>query len=134
MMVAQLRLESAGQWVVGQQRVEINRRLGHADALALGRNRAVQKGQRLAIVEPVDFGHEAFDQMQNAVAAIEETLEQRFRIDAAFGAPFVKPILRPRRVLGRRHPRSEEHTSELQSLMRISYAVFCLKKKKKPHT
>src|SRR3546814_10520107 len=37
--------------------------------------------------------------------------------------------------------RSEEHTSELQSLMRISYAVFCLKKKKKqkdtkkqPHT
>src|SRR3546814_8640504 len=28
-------------------------------------------------------------------------------------------------------PRSEEHTSELQSLMRISYAVFCLKKKKK---
>src|SRR3546814_7135941 len=38
--------------------------------------------------------------------------------------------------LGRRMPlsyclsRSEEHTSELQSLMRISYAVFCLKKKK----
>src|SRR3546814_1390942 len=31
----------------------------------------------------------------------------------------------PRRIL----PRSEEHTSELQSLMRISYAVFCLKKK-----
>src|SRR3546814_3081274 len=31
----------------------------------------------------------------------------------------------------RRTRRSEEHTSELQSLMRISYAVFCLKKKKK---
>src|SRR3546814_3922796 len=30
--------------------------------------------------------------------------------------------------------RSEEHTSELQSLMRISYAVFCLKKKKQPTT
>src|SRR3546814_5928486 len=30
-------------------------------------------------------------------------------------------------------PRSEEHTSELQSLMRISYAVFCLKKKKHNH-
>src|SRR3546814_4712763 len=30
-------------------------------------------------------------------------------------------------------PRSEEHTSELQSLMRISYAVFCLKKKKHTH-
>src|SRR3546814_9810631 len=34
--------------------------------------------------------------------------------------------------LARRVFRSEEHTSELQSLMRISYAVFCLKKKKKP--
>src|SRR3546814_2727543 len=31
---------------------------------------------------------------------------------------------------GGKEPRSEEHTSELQSLMRISYAVFCLKKKK----
>src|SRR3546814_8260587 len=31
--------------------------------------------------------------------------------------------------LGRWRERSEEHTSELQSLMRISYAVFCLKKK-----
>src|SRR3546814_988592 len=30
--------------------------------------------------------------------------------------------------------RSEEHTSELQSLLRISYAVFCLKKKKTKHT
>src|SRR3546814_1134106 len=30
--------------------------------------------------------------------------------------------------------RSEEHTSELQSLMRISYAVFCLKKKTNQHT
>src|SRR3546814_5828232 len=30
--------------------------------------------------------------------------------------------------------RSEEHTSELQSLMRISYAVFCLKKKNKKHS
>src|SRR3546814_13121341 len=37
---------------------------------------------------------------------------------------------------GRRVPpgRSEEHTSELQSLMRISYAVFCLKKKKEKLT
>src|SRR3546814_4514762 len=31
-------------------------------------------------------------------------------------------------LLGSDQPRSEEHTSELQSLMRISYAVFCLKK------
>src|SRR3546814_5723377 len=36
----------------------------------------------------------------------------------------------PRTPAGRRARRSEEHTSELQSLMRISHAVFCLKKKK----
>src|SRR3546814_6615867 len=36
-----------------------------------------------------------------------------------------------RRARGVRRGRSEEHTSELQSLMRSSYAVFCLKKKKK---
>src|SRR3546814_2304094 len=35
---------------------------------------------------------------------------------------------------GRAEARSEEHTSELQSLMRISYAVFCLKKTKQQHT
>src|SRR3546814_2522297 len=37
----------------------------------------------------------------------------------------------PRRAAALARERSEEHTSELQSLMRISYAVFCLKKKKK---
>src|SRR3546814_2830039 len=51
---------------------------------------------------------------------------------------YVKPVLQGNDYLifypvkpGRRQSRSEEHTSELQSLMRISYAVFCLKKKKK---
>src|SRR3546814_9251569 len=43
------------------------------------------------------------------------------------------PVLDPhgdRAEIGHQRDRSEEHTSELQSLMRISYAVFCLKKKK----
>src|SRR3546814_5941629 len=47
------------------------------------------------------------------VGGAERVVEQR---DLAFEVPG--------------HVRSEEHTSELQSLMRISYAVFCLKKKK----
>src|SRR3546814_10536595 len=70
------------------------------------------------------------------------------------GRDFLRPLPAPEPPLSRyggRHPRgqentaaswrqiilsptdwrSEEHTSELQSLMRISYAVFCLKKKKK---
>src|SRR3546814_3104869 len=50
-------------------------------------------------------------------------------------APRTAPPRRRRSILRQRRPplplpRSEEHTSELQSLMRISYAVFCLKKKK----
>src|SRR3546814_3933919 len=49
---------------------------------------------------------------------------------AAYAASAADPIPEtPPAVVSSR--RSEEHTSELQSLMRISYAVFCLKKKKK---
>src|SRR3546814_1076888 len=46
------------------------------------------------------------------------------------GGQFGFRFPRSRIVAPRRLHRSEEHTSELQSLMRISYAVFCLKKKK----
>src|SRR3546814_9250799 len=45
--------------------------------------------------------------------------------------PDAPPLPTAAAVGCRRLDRSEEHTSELQSLMRISYAVFCLKKKNK---
>src|SRR3546814_2465418 len=54
------------------------------------------------------------------LAGVEHHRVDRVARDAVRGDPAAK--LRRRR-------RSEEHTSELQSLMRISYAVFCLKKK-----
>src|SRR3546814_2957072 len=41
-----------------------------------------------------------------------------------------RPVVLDLQNIHRHRIRSEEHTSELQSLMRISYAVFCLKKKK----
>src|SRR3546814_4860423 len=51
---------------------------------------------------------------------------------AAQGRKTPNPTRTPHRNHSRHAgDRSEEHTSELQSLMRISYAVFCLKKKKK---
>src|SRR3546814_6019744 len=51
--------------------------------------------------------------------------------DAFRQAGDIKTLLGDQRFQRRRRiGRSEEHTSELQSLMRISYAVFCLKKKK----
>src|SRR3546814_7363833 len=40
-----------------------------------------------------------------------------------------QPVAQEEGMVGPEGARSEEHTSELQSLMRISYAVFCLKKK-----
>src|SRR3546814_2555232 len=61
-------------------------------------------------------------------------------IRVAFSASMCAPALRQKSrrcrhargsTASRGRARSEEHTSELQSLMRISYAVFCLKKKKK---
>src|SRR3546814_5859594 len=58
-------------------------------------------------------------------AAVAAVLRRDRRGAAAgLGHDLDDPAARPWR-------RSEEHTSELQSLMRISYAVFCLKKKKK---
>src|SRR3546814_7346887 len=49
--------------------------------------------------------------------------------DAVPHAVSAEGCVAPRTAAADRSPRSEEHTSELQSLMRISYAVFCLKKK-----
>src|SRR3546814_6616374 len=70
--------------------------------------------QRFAVVEAAaQFGQEA---------SLAEIDGERFGAVDAVG-------LRAG-VLAEIEQRSEEHTSELQSLMRISYAVFCLKKKK----
>src|SRR3546814_6712317 len=59
--------------------------------------------------------------------AWQEPARRRLRHDAAPREDEAEA----RRVARDPRVRSEEHTSELQSLMRISYAVFCLKKKKK---
>src|SRR3546814_10052383 len=80
-------------------------------------------------------------QVMDAVNAIQDTRwaidgrtyrmiqwvrEQGLRPAKSFPASELPPM--PRKAT--KEERSEEHTSELQSLMRISYAVFCLKKKK----
>src|SRR3546814_6258770 len=84
------RFESADERRVREQTVEIDRRFGHRDVVETVRDRAMQIGQRLAIVERAHRRHEAGKQVENPV-------------------------------------RSEEHTSELQSIMHIWYAGFCLK-------
>src|SRR3546814_1232373 len=58
--------------------------------------------------------------------AADDVIEQPHRrVVARFLA-----VIMAQHISGQRAQRSEEHTSELQSLMRISYAVFCLNKKK----
>src|SRR3546814_8957234 len=65
------------------------------------------------------------------VAARRRIIPATERVEAVGGADRAR-CDRPRRTVVRPEgtDRSEDHTSELQSLMRISYAVFCLKKKK----
>src|SRR3546814_2415179 len=60
------------------------------------------------------------------VAAQAELLDLLGRCGVALGVRALEPA---HQALGEDAVRSEEHTSELQSLMRISYAVFCLKNK-----
>src|SRR3546814_5732158 len=58
----------------------------------------------------------------------------RAAVARADGSGWARAPVTERAAILERAARSEEHTSELQSLMRISYAVFCLKKKKNKQT
>src|SRR3546814_2503657 len=105
--------------------------LEHAADAHFAQRRVVDA--KFGIVVPVQFGHEVLQApVVHVQLAFQPALrrplvdrlhvaERAVRADAQ-GLPGLQ-----RRRLFRR---SEEHTSELQSLMRISYAVFCLKKKK----
>src|SRR3546814_3962010 len=78
-------------------------------------------------VRHVRRDHRAGDRRPRHLRAAADGRARRFGTKAA------GMDTRPRPLAGAA-PRSEEHTSELQSLMRISYAVFCLKKKKNTTT
>src|SRR3546814_6528238 len=80
---------------------------------------------------PISFG--LFDRIKVlALDILNESDFQRFRIVEIANNGWNAMELGP--LSGPPASRSEEHTSELQSLMRISYAVFCLKKTKYNHT
>src|SRR3546814_10063635 len=67
----------------------------------------------------------------NILRALGGTLPQYGHVPMILGPDGEKLSKRHGAVNVMEYDRSEEHTSELQSLMRISYAVFCLKKKNK---
>src|SRR3546814_3212990 len=108
--------------------------LGHAKLIE-ARNQFLglaSKSKKLVGVRPnglsdepqykIDIDWEKARALGLATSDINETLS------AAWGSAYVNQFIDRGRV---KRVRSEEHTSELQSLMRISYAVFCLKKKTK---
>src|SRR3546814_4713829 len=77
-------------------------------------------------------GHGILDHGFDQPAHLQELGTRRFKIDVKLLVCVLEHISLlslPDDKNHSFHSRSEEHTSELQSLMRISYAVFCLKKK-----
>src|SRR3546814_8105829 len=85
-----------------------------------------RRGEPGLALRQAGIGRNAFDHPPVGVAKLhdeQEGADRRDDIDEQIGQHRFDPLLR-----------SEEHTSELQSLMRNSYAVFCLKKKKKINT
>src|SRR3546814_1116673 len=86
-----------------------------------------------SVLHGVDIGEDLIQDLDPIAIGWPDLLDQKLGRHVVLGLRYV---VHPRVVhdAGSEavplHPRSEEHTSELQSLMRISYAVFCLKKKK----
>src|SRR3546814_1352621 len=93
--------------------------------------------RRLTFILHVGFSSERFRYLLGGGTCGWLGRRRRFLRDG-FGGLALQRIrqLLDQTAFGRRRflRRSEEHTSELQSLMRISYAVFCLKKKQKKNT
>src|SRR3546814_7308646 len=90
------------------------------------------------IVTAVLAGPRTLDQWKGYLSALDHGFDgdDETLLDSlvAPGHPSTPGYSDPSYPLTGRPVRSEEHTSELQSLMRISYAVFCLKKKTKKNT
>src|SRR3546814_10250914 len=105
--------------------------------------RGLPESDKAAVAEALGASNIAFDldDMTGALTVSESDYHKAKMLLAAEGLPKSAPdgnsmidslpMGASRAVEGEKLRRSEEHTSELQSLMRSSYAVFCLKKKKK---
>src|SRR3546814_10295491 len=88
-----------------------------ADAVADARLRKIRKDQDVALRRQQVAAQKEAQKVENVITLYAKW--DKHKLQAVTGAKLIPP----------QPLRSEEHTSELQSLMRISYAVSCLKKK-----
>src|SRR3546814_8944228 len=95
----------------------------------IGQHRLRHAPQRLGAPLPADAPRRTTGRSHAPVFKVSFPGRIRIRLFVGTGLRATWAELLPQ-AAGRDSLRSEEHTSELQSLMRISYAVFCLKKKK----
>src|SRR3546814_10084618 len=99
----------------------------------------IDEGQPALIGHPADriAVRAAAEAMIKRLVVVDVERRRLFVVERAAALEFAARLLELDRFRDQRGQqragRSEEHTSELQSLMRISYSVFCLKKKKKHH-
>src|SRR3546814_8587937 len=113
---------------IGSQKWGIRR---HVERRQNPRRQARAKAYKLADAHSsISMCRPGLEALSHEAGAIDKRILREF--DEACLAPATRSSPMRSKPYGRyRTSRSEEHTSELQSLMRISYAVFCLKKKKR---
>src|SRR3546814_5162329 len=104
------------------------RRIGTSDAMPIGTSNAVLSVLRTHASQLNLWPSNKKSDSKDSKSESKEVVETR-----GVGDKPPNPSASPKHFAGSRY-RSEEHTSELQSLMRISYAVFCLKQKNQTHT
>ena len=114
MRAAKTGLEPAGQILVDQDGVEIDRRLWHADTLAARRDAGMQVGQGFAVIEPFGLGHETFDKSEHTVGAVDETVQGDPPVGAVVGAILVEPGFGAGGIVGRRQPEQGQEIPALE--------------------
>src|SRR3546814_5234730 len=115
--------ETAAEWLVRRE----GEAWSDADQTAFDQWVAEETAHRIAVIRLETVWRKAG---RLRASVLEKPDPVRAEPEAAPSNPFGLSLSKGRSVFSRgRGKRSEEHTSELQSLMRISYAVFCLKKK-----
>src|SRR3546814_1195595 len=98
-----------------------------SSAVSHAKRLVVKVGSSLVTNEGKGIDEDAVEQWAAQIASLHAQGKQMVLVSSGAIAEGMARLGWPRRPNAMR---SEEHTSELQSLMRISYAVFCLKKKK----